>query len=74
VKGKVQGPVFRFQSELGYASETWAMKVKNMARLERTERMIIRVRWMCGVDLKSKTASAELNSQLCIECIAKVLS
>jgi len=27
------------------------------------------VRWMCGVHLKSRTASAELNSQLDIECI-----
>jgi len=26
----------------GYARETWAMKGKDMARLERTERMIVR--------------------------------
>jgi len=39
------------QSLLGYASETSAMKVEDMARLERMERMM--VRWMCGVHLKS---------------------
>jgi len=54
------------QSVWGYASETWAMKVLVMARLERTERLMIR--WMCDVRLKSRTASAELNSQLGIEC------
>jgi len=35
------------QSILGYVSETWAMKVEDMARLEQMERMM--VRWMCGV-------------------------
>jgi len=28
------------QGVLGYASETWAMKVEDMARLERMERMM----------------------------------
>jgi hypothetical protein len=28
-------------------SETWPMKVEDMQRLERTEKMMIR--WMCGV-------------------------
>jgi len=40
-----------------------------MARLESTERMM--VRWMCGVHLKSRKASAELNSRLGIECITE---
>jgi len=31
------------------------------------------VRWMCGVDLKSRTASADLSSQLGIECTADVV-
>jgi len=30
------------------------------------------VRWMCGIPLKSRTASAVLNRQLCIECITDV--
>jgi len=29
------------QSVLGYASETWAMKVEDMARMERTKRMMV---------------------------------
>jgi len=41
---KGQGKVYRacIQSVLGYASEPWAMKVEDMARLERTERIIVR--------------------------------
>jgi hypothetical protein len=44
---KVKGKVYRacVQSVLVYGSETWAMKVDDMRRLERTERMM--VRWMC---------------------------
>jgi len=43
------------------------MKVEAIARVEITERMM--VRWMCGVHFKRRTASAELNSRLGIECI-----
>ena len=46
-------------------SETWTIKVEDMQRLERTERMMIR--WMCGVRLSDKKASAELLSRLDIE-------
>jgi len=35
------------QSVLMYGSETWPMKVDDLHRLERAERMM--VRWMCGV-------------------------
>jgi len=48
----------------------WAMKVEDMARLESTERMMIR--WMRGVHSKSSTANAELISQLGIEYITDV--
>jgi len=44
VKGKIQ---CLYSECLGYVSETWAMKVKDMARFERTERTM--VRWMCVV-------------------------
>jgi len=47
------------------------MTVEDMARLEKTERMM--VRWMCGIHLKSRMASAELNSQLGIKCIIDVV-
>jgi len=69
----VKGKVYRscIQSVLGYASETWAMKVQDIARLERPEQMM--VRWMCVVHLKSRSASADFNSLLGIECITDVL-
>jgi len=53
--------------KLEIESEIWAMKVEDLARLEIMEQIM--VKWMCGVQLKSKTASAELNSRLGIECI-----
>src|SRR5208282_2068409 len=52
-------------------SERWAMKAEDMQRLERTERMMIR--WMCGVRLGDKKASAELLSRLDIECDSVVV-
>jgi len=71
---KVKGEVYRacIQSGLGYASETWTMKVEDVARLERrTERMT--ARWMFDVQVLSRTSCAELNSQLVIECISDVV-
>ena len=54
-----------------YGSETWAMKAEDMQRLERTERMM--VRWMCGVRLSDRKASAELLSRLDIESVSVVV-
>ena len=45
------------------------MKVADMNRLERTERMM--VRWMCGVSLKDLTA--DLYQSLGIETVAEVV-
>ena len=59
------------QSVMVYGSETWAMKAEDMQRLERTERMIIR--WMCGVRLSDKKASAELLCRLDIESVSVVV-
>ena len=42
-----------------------------MQRLERTERTM--VRWMCGVTLKARVATVELNGRLGIDCIAEVV-
>jgi len=41
---KIKCKIFRacVQSVLVYGTETWAMKVDDMERLERTERMIVR--------------------------------
>ena len=59
------------QSALVY-SETWAMKaVLDIQRLERTERMMNR--WMCGVKLSDRKASAELLSQLGIDSVSDVV-
>ena len=65
VKGKVYRA--RVQSVLVYASKTWAMKVEDMQRLERTERMM--GRWMCGVTLKHRIASKDLNGRLGIQSV-----
>jgi len=67
----VKGKVYRacIQSFLGYASETLAMKVEDTVRLERTERLM--VRWICGVYLKNRTASAELNSRLALTALVR---
>ena len=50
-----------------YGSETWPMKVEDMHRLERAERMM--VRHMCGVSLKDRKSSNELRQRLEIEMV-----
>ena len=40
------------QAVLVYGSETWATKDEDMKRLERTQNWMMR--WMCGVQLKSR--------------------
>ena len=54
---KIKGRVYRtcVQRVLVYGSETWPVKVKDMQRLERTERMM--VSWMCDVSLKSRMSN-----------------
>src|SRR5258706_537050 len=49
----------------------WAMKAEDMQRLERTERMMVRL--MCGVTLRDRKRSEELLSRLDIECISEVV-
>ena len=55
MKGKLYSA--RVQSAMIYGSETWAMKVEDMQRLGRTERMM--VRWMCEVILKDRKSSED---------------
>ena len=59
------------QSLIMYGSETWAMRVEDMRRLERTERMM--VRWMRGVTLKDRKHSEDLLEQLGIKSVAEVV-
>jgi len=47
---------------LVYGSETSPTKVADMQRLKRMERVM--VRWMCGVSLKSRISSEDLNMAL----------
>ena len=69
LKGKIYSACV--QSVLVYASETWPMKVEDLTRLERTERMM--VRWMCGVTLKDRICSMELLDRLGIECVSVIV-
>jgi len=71
---KVKGKIYRacVQSVMLYGSETWAMKVEDMTRLERTERMM--VRWMCGVSLRDGKSSEELRKRLGIEGVADMVT
>ena len=55
------------QRVLVYGSETWPIRVEELRRLERTERMMIR--WMCGVTLKDRCKSEELRKRLEIEVL-----
>ena len=47
------------------------MRVEELRRLERAERMMIR--WMCGVTLKDRCKSEELRKRLVIADIADVV-
>lgn len=70
---KVKGKVYKacVQRVLVYGSETWPMKIEDMHRLERAERMM--VRWMCGVTLGDRIASDELNERLGVERVMDVV-
>ena len=59
------------QRVLVYGSETWPVKSEDMQRLERTERLM--VRWMCGVSLKNRISSEDLNRRLGVERVADVV-
>jgi hypothetical protein len=49
---KVKGKLYSLYAQcvMMYGSETWAIKVEDMQRLERAEKMMMR--WMCGMTLK----------------------
>ena len=70
---KVKGKVYRacVHGVLIYGSETWAVRVKDVSKLGRAERMM--VRWMCGVTLRDRIASVELYSRLGLEEVGFVL-
>jgi len=55
---RLKGKIYKAQSVLVYGSETWAMKVNDMRRLERAENTMLR--WMCDLTLRDKKLTAEL--------------
>ena len=59
------------QRVLVYASETWAVRVDDMRRLERAERFM--VRWMCGVSLTQRRTTRELLDSLGVEAVETVV-
>ena len=67
---KIKGKLYTscVQSVMMYGSETWAMKVDDVQRLERTEKMMIRC--MCGVTLKDKKRSDDLRLRLGIVSVS----
>ena len=70
---KVKGRIYKacMQRVLVYGSETWLVKVEDIQRLERTKRMM--VRWMCGVSLKNRISSDELNTRLGVEAVSEIV-
>jgi hypothetical protein len=70
---KIKGKVYKacVQTVLVYGSETWPMKTEDLKRLERAERMM--VRWMCGVSLRDRRSSTELNERLGIEGVPEIV-
>ena len=66
---KLKGRIYDacVQRVLVNGSETWGMKAEDLAKLMRTERMM--VTRICGVSLKDRKPSDELLSHLGIECV-----
>ena len=59
------------QRVMVYGSETCPMRIEELRRLKRAERMMIR--WMCGVTLKNRYKSEEFRKRMDIEDVADVI-
>lgn len=70
---KLKGKIFKtcVQTVMLYASETWAVKAEDMSKLERTQNAM--VRWMCGVTLKDRKSTEELQNRLGVEGMADMM-
>ena len=70
---KIKGKIYQssVQRALVYGSETWALKVEDEHRLERTENMMIR--WMCGVTLRDRCTMKELRERLGLLGVSEVV-
>lgn len=69
VKGKVYSACV--QCVMTYGSETWPMRVEDLRRLERTEKMMIR--WMSGVTLRNGKTSEEIRNRLGIVSVSDLV-
>ncbi len=69
LKGRLYESCVR--SAMLYGSETWAVKVQHVRKLERTEMRMVRL--ICGVSLKDRKIHAELRGRMGIEEISTVL-
>ena len=58
-------------SVMMYGSETWAMKVENTQKLERTEASMMR--WMCGVSLNKLLSNEALKGRLGIDYVSDLV-
>ena len=54
-----------------YGSETWPMRVEDMRRLERAEKIMIR--WICGVTLRNRKSSEEIRNRLDIVSVSDLV-
>jgi len=65
----LKGKIYKVcsQTVLVNDSDTWAMKVNDIRRLERSENTMLR--WMCLVTLKDKRSTTEL-----MDCLGVVFS
>ena len=66
--------VASLRSFMAYGSETWPLKVEDITRISRVDKMMIR--WMCNVSLKDVRSSDELRAdwefQTPLKCYAKI--
>ena len=71
---KLKGKIYKtcVRSAMTYGSETWPMKVEDMNRLVRAERMMMRR--MCGVTLRDRVNTDSLYDRLGIDCITKAVT
>ena len=69
MKGKLYSACV--QCVMTYDSETWPMRVEDMRRLERAEKIMIR--WICGVTLRNRKSSEEIRNRLDIVSVSDLV-
>jgi hypothetical protein len=69
----LKGLMYRMcvRSALIYGSETWALKVEDLRRLERTEMRMLR--WMAGAQLADRKSNEQVRKMLDVETLDSVI-